>query len=205
VTTITTDLSEFGAGIDSESTTSGSVWYRRHDCKALTESGTQCENSPIKNGLCTVHDDSYRIRRVDEFDSAPTVHLRDALRDECGIRGRRAYALATLADDVDALWELLTDHDAAPIELGENTLSYGRMINYAAEVADHPDLSVDGELFAQQICVAKTNADKRCSYGASGVLRLCQTHKDTRTVTVIREIRDQYTKLRDDPTIDTAR
>lgn len=201
-----TDLSEFGAGIDSSQTTTETGGVRRHDCKAITESGTQCENTPTgREELCTVHEDAYRIRRVDEFDATPAPQLRDTLRDECGIPGRRAYALATLADTARTLWNRLTDHDAAPIELGEQTLSFGTMVDYAAEVADHPELSVEGELFAQQTCIAKTNRDKRCSFGASGVLRLCNTHQTTKTVTVVREVRHRYAELRDDPSIDTAR
>jgi hypothetical protein len=201
-----TTLNDFGAGIDSEQPTSASARIQSHNCQGITSSGTQCENNPTSgNSLCTVHENAYGLRRVDEFDSPTAPDLRDALRDKCGIRGRRAYALATLTDDVHELWEILTDPDAAPIELGEKTLSFKQMVNYASEVANHPDLPVDDHLFAQEKCVAKTGRGRRCSHGASGPLRLCSTHKENKTVTVIRGIRDQYVDLRDDPNIDTAR
>jgi hypothetical protein len=77
------------------------------------------------------------------------------------------------------------------------------MVNTAANVAEHPMLSVDDSLFAQQNCVALTSKDERCSYGADGVLRLCHTHRDVEDLTVIDEFSDTVAELRADDTVPT--
>ena len=198
---VMSDLSDFGIEVNTDTDTAGDrpVPYNRHDCRAITGGGTQCENSPTTDDLlCTVHEDSYRIRRVDEFDAAPTRGLREALQTECDIGGRRAYALATLAEDIEELWARLTDPEEAPLEVGDNTRSFGSMVNVVSEIAVHPTLNVDGELFAQQDCVAQTNSADRCSYSGNGVLRLCRIHRDVDDLIIVEEFRSAVARLRTD-------
>lgn len=157
----------------------GDIHYNPDGCLAIVGStGRQCEASDPP--LCGTHEKSRSVTRVDEFDTGPNENLRDDLVEECDIQGEIAYALATIARTPRQLWNRLTTLE--PIEVGGERWEPRRLLLYAENVADHPEVNVDDHLFANADCIAvvedgQYGDEYRCVTSGHGN-HLCGVHND---------------------------
>lgn len=169
-----TDLTDFGVTINS------GAWYDPSLCHALVD-GDQCSNgyetesSDEDAQLCWQHADADRLRRVDDYPN-PALDLRDDLLEETELSPSIALGLSTLADDVQELWELLIE--GGPLEFGGKEHSERAVPNWAADVAQHPDLDVDDHLWSHKNCIAITGKGDRCPNSGYGPTRMCGMHQD---------------------------
>lgn len=163
------------------SQTVADVHWNPNNCLAIVgTTGLQC-SATAKDSLCGTHDQSRSVTRVDEFDTAPNEDLRDELIEECDMAGPTAYALATAADDIEDLWHLVTG--LQDVQIGADEWSADRLAMKAEDIAEHPDLDVDGHPLADPNCAAfpasSTSVGDRCTSGGHGVHLLCGLHIDT--------------------------
>lgn len=152
-------------------------------CLALTGSAEQCGNGTdtdagdAEAGLCGVHADSDRAK-VTDFPEPAWVGLRDELVEL--VRSERdAYALATITDDVDELWSVLTSLEDT--QIGEVEYSARKLCYLAREVSQHPDLDVDDHPLGYPNCVAlqgRSAKNHSCPNSAYGTSLLCGMHQD---------------------------
>lgn len=155
------------------------VHWNPNNCLAVVgTTGKQC-SSTSKDPLCGTHAQSRSVTRVDEFD-APNEDLRDELVEDCEMDGSTAFALSTVAEDIEDLWRLVTGLQDA--QIGPDEWS-GRKLSYRAEdVGKHPDLDVDDHPLAESNCAAfpaSSTGSERCSSGGHGTSLMCSLHMDT--------------------------
>lgn len=185
------DLTDFGMDAPTTKGSTTGEHFNPRDCRAITESkGEQCGHGAANSvGLCTTHQNAHGVRRVDEFETGPDPEFRDELIQECEFSGGRAYALATVFDDVHELWaHITTEHT---LELGDEVLDHDTLVSIGPKVAMHPDLDVDDHLYAQDTCIALTQKGERCPNGGYGADRICGMHSDVDDLTVMEEFEDQ--------------
>lgn len=156
-------------------------------CKAVVSTtGTQCGAGDTD--LCGNHETSRSLTRVDDFDEPPAPELRDTLVEDCDLNGKIAFALATLADGIQELWNVVTALEGQ--DVGDDSWSGRRLAGYADDLANHPNLDVDGHPLAFENCIAVIEGGSfgdlyQCRTGSYAENLLCGNHsKSNDPVTV---------------------